>query len=195
MMEALRAGVAVFDSGYYYAAHDVWEAAWLEERDGLLQGLIQYAGAVHHARERNWEGCVSLAGSAREYLVAADARGVNVSDVREYLVALEADPERVERGPPQGITIDGEIVGLGELDAEAALWASPALAEERGENAVIQGVAYAREDFESGEADSVFVRLAIDFVTDADKRAIIAQRLGEHAEERRRRERDVEGLF
>ncbi len=194
-MEALRAGVAVFDSGYYYAAHDVWEAAWLEERDGLLQGLIQYAGAVHHARERNWEGCVSLAGSAREYLVAADARGVNVSDVREYLVALEADPERVERGPPQGITIDGEIVGLGELDAEAALWASPALAEERGENAVIQGVAYAREDFESGEADSVFVRLAIDFVTDADKRAIIAQRLGEHAEERRRRERDVEGLF
>lgn len=194
-MDALRAGVAVFDSGYYYAAHDVWEAAWLEERDDLLQGLIQYSGAVHHARERNWEGCVRLAGSAREYLGSADARGVNVEDVRKYLLALESDPERVERGPPQGITVDGELVGLGELGPEAALWAAPALAEERGEESVIQGVAYARTDFESGETDSVFVRLAIDFVTDADKRAIIAQRLGEHAQERRRRERDVNELF
>ncbi|MGB9986648.1 DUF309 domain-containing protein [Salarchaeum japonicum] len=194
-MDGLRAGVAVFDSGYYYAAHDVWESAWLDERDDLLQGLIQYAGAVHHARERNWEGCVSLAGSACEYLESAESRGVNVDDIRAYLRGLAADPERVERGPPQGITIDGELVSLSALGPEAALRAAPVLADERGEDAVRQGVAYAREDFELGETDSVFVRLAIDFVTDAEKRAIVAQRLGEHAEERRRRERDVEGLF
>lgn len=198
MREAVRAGVAVFNSGFYHGAHDVWEEVWLDAEGGdaaLLQGLIQYAGAVHHARERNWEGCVGLAGSAVGYLAAADPHGVNVAAVREYLAALETDPERVERGPPQGLTVDGEVLTLPDLGPDEALAAAPVLAAELGDESVERGVEYALADVERDEEGSEFVRFAIDFVTNTDRRAVVAQRLGQHAERRLQRERDVEGLF
>jgi len=197
-MNALRAGAAVFDAGYYHAAHDVWEDAWLDAEGGdaaLLQGLIQYAAAVHHARERNWEGCVGLSESARDYLADANPRGVNVPELRTYLAALATDPERVEREPPASIRVDGDRVGFEELSADEALAAAPALADELGDETVELGVEYAREDIAAGDETSVFVRFAIDFVTDPAHRAVIAQRLSEHADRRRRREEDVEGLF
>lgn len=198
MEDALRGGVAVFDAGFYHAAHDVWEEAWLDAAGGdaaLLQGLIQYAAAVHHARDRNWEGCVGLAESARKYLGDANPRGVNVEAVREYLAQLASDPECVERGPPQGLTVDGEALALSALHPDAALAAAPALAGELGDQSVERGVAYALEDVKSGSEDSEFVRFTVDFVTDPDHRAVVMQRLGEHADRRQQRESDVEGLF
>lgn len=198
MEDALRGGVAVFDAGFYHAAHDVWEEVWLDAAGGdaaLLQGLIQYAAAVHHARERNWEGCVGLARRAREYLRDANPQGVNVDEVRAYLGRLASDPERVERGPPRSLSVDGEALSLSGLHPDAALAAAPALAAELGDESVERGVAYAREDVESGRGDSEFVRFAVDFVTDPDHRAVVMQRLGEHADRRRQRESDVEGLF
>lgn len=108
MDAALRAGIAVYNADYYHAAHDAWEAEWLDCEAGdderFLQGLIQFTAAVHHAANRNWDGAVGLCDSASDYLdgLPTAYRGTNVDDVRAYLVALGSDPERIERASPHG---------------------------------------------------------------------------------------------
>ncbi|MDQ2978775.1 MAG: DUF309 domain-containing protein [Acidobacteriota bacterium] len=47
---SLSRGRALFNRGAYFEAHEVWEAAWLDERGNtrrLLQGLIQIAAAFY----------------------------------------------------------------------------------------------------------------------------------------------------
>jgi len=199
----LRAGVAVYNAGHYHAAHDAWEARWLDLDGGdderFLHGLIQFTAAVYHARNRNWSGATGLADSAREYLadLPSDYRGVDVGRVREYLAALERDPERVERVPPPALTYAGEPLGLADLDFEASAVVAEVLAEDLGydEATIEQAVAYARADLDAGEEGSQFVTFLLDFVRDPESRAIVAQRLSEHVDRREHRESDVDGLF
>lgn len=221
MHDALRAGAALFAAGHHRAAHEPWEEAWHDARaraadgDGsdrddtgdattgrderLLQGLVQYAAAVHHARDHNWAGATGLAESGRTYLtdLPDGHRGVNVAAVREALAALETDPERVERGPPTPVTVDSEVPTLDSLELGAVLHAAPPLAEALGyeEFDVERGVEYARRDVASGEEGSKFVRFVFDFVHEADHRPVVAQRLDQHVARRKRREEDVKGLF
>ncbi|QLH75839.1 DUF309 domain-containing protein [Halosimplex rubrum] len=199
----LRAGVAVYNAGRYHAAHDAWEERWLALDDGdderLLHGLIQFTAAVHHARNRNWSGATGLADSAGDYLadLPADYRGVNVGRVREYLVALGRDPERIERAPAPALTHEGEALALADLDFESSAVAAEVLAEELGydEGVIEQAVEYARADLEAGDEGSQFVTFVLDFVRDPDSRAIVAQRLAEHVDRREHRKSDVDGLF
>jgi len=200
----LRAGAAIYNAGYYHAAHDAWEDHWLGLASGtddelLLQGLIQFTAAVYHARNRNWSGATGLAESAGEYLadLPPEYRAVNVGTVRDYLGALERDPERIERGPAPALTCEGRALGLADLDFEATAVAAEVLAEELGydEATVEQGVEYARADLDAGEEGSRFVTLVFDFVREPDDRALVAQRLAEHGKRRAHRDADVEGLF
>ncbi|QLH80173.1 DUF309 domain-containing protein [Halosimplex pelagicum] len=199
----LRAGVAVYNAGRYHAAHDAWEEEWLALDEGdderLLHGLIQFTAAVHHARHRNWSGATGLAASAGEYLadLPADYRGVNVGRVREYLAALERDPERIERAPAPALTYEGGPLALADLDFESSAVAAEVLAEELGydEGVIERAVEFARADLESGDEGSQFVTFVLDFVRDPDSRPIVAQRLSEHVDRREHRESDVDGLF
>ncbi|SER49444.1 DUF309 domain-containing protein [Natrinema salaciae] len=204
MRDRLRAGVAIFNDGYYHAAHDAWEDRWLELESGsdderLLHGLIQYSGAVYHARDRNWEGAVGLAESAGEYLASlpADYRDLRLEPIRSVLARLAADPELVERRPPVRIEHEGSAASLSALEFEPTAIAAVVLAEEFGydEEAIARARAYARRDLEAGEDDSVFITLLFDFVREDDHRGIIYQRLTDHVGRRRAREADVEGLF
>jgi len=200
----LRAGVAIYNAGYYHAAHDAWEDHWLGLGSGtddelLLHGLIQFTAAVYHARNRNWSGATGLAESGREYLVdlPPEYRAVNVETVRDFLAALERDPERIERGPVPALTHDGRVLGLADLDFDATAVAAEVLAEELGydEDVIERAVEYARVDLDAGEEGSRFVTLLFDFVRDEDNRGIVVQRLSEHGQRRAHRESDVEGLF
>ena len=199
----LRAGVAVYNAGRYHAAHDAWEERWLDLDEGdderFLHGLIQFTAAVHHARNRNWSGATGLAESARDYLadLPSDYRGVNVGTVREYLAALERDPERVERAAAPALAYEGAALALADLDFAASAVAAEVLAEDLGydEGVIEQAVAYARADLDAGEEGSQFVTFVLDFVRDPDSRAIVAQRLSEHVDRREHRESDVDGLF
>ncbi len=52
--------VALFDAGYYWEAHEVWEAFWVasprgEDHRSLLGGLIQVAAAAVKARQTHEE--------------------------------------------------------------------------------------------------------------------------------------------
>lgn len=199
----LRAGIAVYNAGHYHAAHDAWEAYWLDLDEGdderLLHGLIQFTAAVYHARSRNWSGATGLAESAGEYLadLPTDYRGVNVGTVRDYLAALHGDPERIERGPAPTLTYEDEALGLTDLGFDATAIAAGVIAEDLGydEDLFEQAVRYARADLADGDEGSQFVTFLLDFVRDPDSRAIVAQRLSEHVDRREHREADVDGLF
>lgn len=204
MDEHLRAGIAIYNAGEYHAAHDAWEAHWLDLKQGsddelFLHGLIQFTAAVYHARNRNWGGATGLAESAVEYLadLPAEYRGVNVGPVRNYLTALATDPERIERQRPLLLTLDGTALSLDDLQFEATAVAADVLAEEHGydEEVIEQAVAFARADLEDGQTGSPFVTFLFDFVRESRQRGIILQRLGEHVARRRGREDDVSGLF
>lgn len=211
MDDALRAGIAVYNAGEHHAAHDAWEHQWLELEAGtaderLLHGLIQFTAAVHHARNRNWPGATGLAGSAREYLAGLPDpdryRGVDLDRVRAFLEGLAADPERIERAPPPALTHEGTAVSLADLDAEATFVAARSLSEELDvDEAVLdRAISYARTEL-SEAGTGTMLALVFDLVRGVeeeggtDRRALVRQRLEEHVERRRRRKRDVEGLF
>jgi len=199
----LRAGVAIYNAGEFHAAHDAWEDHWLGLESGsdderLLHGLIQFTAAVYHAHNGNWSGAVGLADSGGEYLAGLPStyREIDVDEVRSYLDALAADPERIERAAPPRLSHRGEELGLADLQLDATAVAAAVLAEEYGyDEDVIEAVArYAREDAPD-QPTSPFVTLLFDFVREPEKRGIIVQRMGDHADRRASREADVAGLF
>lgn len=203
MDAALRAGIAVYNAGEYHAAHDAWEGYWLDldadtDDERFLHGLIQFTAAVYHARRGNWSGATGLCGSAAGYLTPLpdDYRGVDVAAVRSYLTALRRDPERIERGPPFALTLDGDVLTPADLDFEAAAVAAGVIAEEydRYDDAVVaEGVSLARDELDTGRAR--YVTFVMDFAADATNRDIVYQRLREHVERERHRRHDVDGLF
>ncbi|APX97439.1 DUF309 domain-containing protein [Natronorubrum daqingense] len=204
MRDHLRAGAAIYNAGFYHAAHDAWEDYWLDLESGtdderLLHGLIQFTAAVYHARERNWEGAIGLAASARAYLsgLPAEYRDIELESVRAFLVALESDPELIERRPPIRLVHEGDVPTRSSLGFEPTAIAATVLADELGfeEEPIERARSYARRDLEAGDDGSRFVTLLFDFVREDEHRGIIFQRLTEHVDRREARESDVEGLF
>lgn len=206
MRDFLRAGIAIYNAGYYHAAHDAWEAHWLECESGtrderLLHGLIQFTAAVYHARNGNWEGAVGLAESAGDYLedetLPADYRDVALEPIRGFLETLATDPEVIERRPPLPVAHEGTIPGLEDLSLSATTIAAPILAEDLGfdPEPIERAIEYAEADLEDGRDDSRFVSLVFDFVREEGHRGIVCQRLTGHVERRTAKERDVDGLF
>jgi hypothetical protein len=217
--DTLRIGIAVFNAGDHRVAHEAWEDVWLSLDSGtpderLLHGLIQYTAAVHHARRRNWRGAAGLAGSAGGYLadLPADARGVNVGEIRVALGRLAADPEVAERRRPVALRIGGDALDPLDLDFDGAAAAATLVAAEYDafeESIVTDAVRYARAGLDDGRPggpaegqprrprrrDPGFVGMVFDFATDRSRRELVYDRLRAHVERRRGTERDASGLF
>jgi hypothetical protein len=195
--------MAIYNAGEFHAAHDAWEAPWLDldrgtDDERLLHGLIQFTAAIHHATEGNPEGARGLAASAREYLDGLKGyRGVNVGDARGYLESLLADPTGIGPADAPELTIEGVPPSLDTAAFEVGAIAARVLAEEYGygEKVIETAIEYARRDLADGEETSPFVTLVLDFAGEEDHRAVVAQRLGEHVERREAREADLKGLF
>ena len=110
---ALAAGLAAYDRGDFFEAHELLEPAWmgtddLAERD-LLQGLIKLAAAYVHGVRGNPRGIATNLTGARERLEAArrDGRhtaGLDLSalcaDIDLRLAQLAAHPDRQPDGAP-----------------------------------------------------------------------------------------------
>lgn len=198
----LRAGIAVYNAGRYHAAHDAWEDVWLDLEAGdderLLHGLIQFTAVVHHASRASWSGAQGLAESASGYLAGLpeDYRDVDLDAIRPFLAQVAADPEHAERVAPPELTHDGVALDYEALDFESTVVAAQVLAEADGydEAAVEDAVGYARAELaERGEG--TFVGLLFSFVREGEKRPVVAQRLVQHVERERGKDRDVRGLF
>jgi uncharacterized protein len=69
--DCLAEGVALFNTGRWFEAHEVWEVAWRQEsgaRRGLLQGLILVAAGWLKQGEGRAEGARTLFTRALERL-------------------------------------------------------------------------------------------------------------------------------
>jgi predicted metal-dependent hydrolase len=89
--EALRRGAELFNAGAYFAAHEVWEAAWRQsvaDEKILLQGLIQAAAAMLHAERGNRSGAERLHARACTRLRAIPSDFGNLEVAR---LAVELD--------------------------------------------------------------------------------------------------------
>jgi hypothetical protein len=71
---ALEEAAYLFNEGLFFEVHEVLEAVWLTQGEGirlLLQGLIQIAVGFHHLENRNLRGALSLLeegiGKVKEY--------------------------------------------------------------------------------------------------------------------------------
>lgn len=107
---AFRRGIAQFNSGEFWEAHESWELVWLPaaEPDKIfLQGIIQVSAAFHHFRRGNITGARALLrrGLAKLELFPAVYRGILLEDLRQtarnWLEALETEGKTVPAGFPE----------------------------------------------------------------------------------------------
>jgi hypothetical protein len=111
---AFAAGIAAYERGDFFEAHEILEPAWmgtddLAERE-LYQGLIKVAAAFVHAVRGNPLGIARNLAGARERLraalgtPAADASGIDLPDllaaIDDRLARLAADPTDAAIQPP-----------------------------------------------------------------------------------------------
>jgi len=97
--EQFERGIAHFNSGEFFQAHEVWEELWLRAtgtEKPFLRGIIQVAAAFHHFKRRNVTGAKSLlaAGLAKLSKYADKHRGIDVfclrEDIERWLVILQS---------------------------------------------------------------------------------------------------------
>lgn len=72
----LLLGIRQFNRGEWYECHETIEALWLSETGdvrNLYQGIIQIAIALHHWRNGNLGGSLSLLASGNGYLLRVPA--------------------------------------------------------------------------------------------------------------------------
>jgi predicted metal-dependent hydrolase len=58
-----RQGIALFNKGHYFEAHEALEAAWKNERDplrDLYRGILQVAVVYHHILRGNYAGAIKV---------------------------------------------------------------------------------------------------------------------------------------
>lgn len=193
----LRAGIALFNDSYYLAAHEPWEESWLTDprgdRDDCLQGLVQAAGAIHHAFTDNPDGARGLSGSAPGYLENCDESHVPVTDLRAWLDRLHTNPELVLQEDPPRLAFEGSTPILSDLQFPAAGIAAEALAETRDDDQLEYAVEYAEHDLAEGRTTSPFVSLVLDYL--AEGGPLVRTRLEQHVDRRRSKDEDVAGLF
>ena len=101
----LARGVAEFNAGLYFEAHETLEALWLAEpgdRRLLYQGLLQVGVGLHHLRRGNHRGAVNVLGYGLDKLARLPDRCLGV-DVAGLLAAATGCREQVISLGPDGL--------------------------------------------------------------------------------------------
>ena len=119
LMAKFEEGVALFNSGDYFACHEAWEDVWREltgDERLFVQGLIQIAVGLYHAGRWNVAGARGLFSRAVARLerFAPNYGGVDVrallAQVGPWRAAIELR-EELPPGPILNWQADG-VVGL-----------------------------------------------------------------------------------
>jgi hypothetical protein len=111
-MSPLLHGVALFNHGEWWHAHEAWEPAWLVAREPertRYRGLIQVAAALVHWQRGNPRGLWRNYAKARPQLIA-------VEDM-PTIIALRRLRREMDRFVITGATPPPQIVVPGGVDA------------------------------------------------------------------------------
>jgi predicted metal-dependent hydrolase len=112
---ALEKGIAAYDRGDFFEAHEILEPAWMGTADigerELYQGLIKLAAAFVHGVRGNPRGIARNLSGARERLAAA-AEASPTAGRLDLLDLLAAVDERLARlaAEPQDASIDPPVL-------------------------------------------------------------------------------------
>ena len=99
LSELARSGLAKFNEGAYYKAHDALEAAWVADQGAgrdLYRGILQVGIAYHQIERGNYRGAMKMLLRVRQWLdpLPERCRGVDVAglraDVARVYAALKA---------------------------------------------------------------------------------------------------------
>lgn len=113
----LQIGIEQFNLGDYYACHDTLEAIWMEASTvdkPFYQGILQFAVALYHLGNQNWQGAIVLLGEGLNRLQPFEPlyRGIDVADLIDqgfcWLEALR------EHGPEQVATLAATLLSTDE---------------------------------------------------------------------------------
>ncbi|MGA3294091.1 MAG: DUF309 domain-containing protein [Candidatus Acidiferrales bacterium] len=108
--QPFQRGIAHFNAGEFFEAHEAWEELWLAvpgPEKAFLQGLIQLAAAFHHHGRGNPRGAKSLlvAGLAKLAGFPDNHGGLELAKLRtqagQWARALEGGEEPAARRLPQ----------------------------------------------------------------------------------------------
>jgi predicted metal-dependent hydrolase len=110
-LEAFAAGLAAYDRGEWFEAHELLEPAWmgtddLPERE-LVQGLIKLAAAHVHRQRGNARGMRKNLAGARQRIAAAVASGADEHSL-DLTALLSSIDDRLDRLERVGTTADGQ---------------------------------------------------------------------------------------
>lgn len=104
------AGVRLFESGDYLAAHELFEELWEANEGGdadFYKGLVQAAVALHHFGAGNLEGAAKLYGGHRRLLAPflPRHRGVDLArflaEMQRWLAPALGKPASAGAAPPR----------------------------------------------------------------------------------------------
>ncbi len=113
--DPLRRGLALFNDGRFFEAHEALEDAWRatpsqSDRRRHLQGLVQLAVAFHHASRQNYAGARSVLSRGLRNLRGAEPSFPNITfaelhpALQEWLKFLhdaeDVAPNRTNSMPP-----------------------------------------------------------------------------------------------
>ena len=114
---ALAEGLACYQKGEFFLAHEAWESVWIKSENterNLLQALIQIAVALHHLQSGNRTGAESLMRKALHKLESCPAHlgGIAVPLLRDgvcaWLRALDSGAESKPAAPPQILPVHAQ---------------------------------------------------------------------------------------
>jgi len=112
-VQAIEAGIELFNSHHFWHAHEKWEELWLKasgDEKTFLQGLIQLAAAYHHVQRGTFRGAIRLFDAAFAKLDAFPPRygGVDRADAvdtaRRHRTRVAAG-EKIDAGEYAKLTL------------------------------------------------------------------------------------------
>jgi uncharacterized protein len=108
--EKVFEGIAAFNAGDYFDAHELLEAAWVAEKGeirDLYRGILQIAVCYYHITRQNYEGALKMYARSLNWLTKwqPNCRGVRVTELlRDAECVIEAvtdlGPERISEFNP-----------------------------------------------------------------------------------------------
>ena len=126
---AFAAGLAAYDAGEYFEAHELLEPAWMGTDDlperAFHQGLIKLAAAHVHLQRGNLPGFAKNLTGARSRLADALAGGVDDAGIDLPALLDAIDDRLVVVAEPMGDTTEGVAVASAGTAPDLARLAIP----------------------------------------------------------------------